>query len=463
MTQTGGTRTDSLDLETVLRASAALAGEIELDALMAQLLRLAAENAGADAGSLLLRDDKTLRLRALWTEGAFTATDVLVDAEAVPASAIRFVERVGEPIVVDDARTDARFHRDPHIQQAGTRSLLVLPLRRLGMLAGVLVLENRLTAAAFTPQRIELLTTLSAQMAISLDNAQLVGRIRTTLDRVSELSRAYQRFVPEQLVQLLGKEEITDVGLGDSTELEMAVLFSDIRAFTTLSEQLGPQGTFRFLNAYLGRVGPVIRQHGGFIDKYIGDAVMALFPRSAADAVGAALAIQEIAAEFAEERASRGEASFDVGVGLHTGRLIVGTVGETERMEGTVISDVVNTGSRLEGLCKHYGVGIVASREIARAIGPEAETCSRFLGRVSVKGRAGRVDVYEIFGDDRAGEGKRATRTDFEAGAQALANGNPGDAIAMLSAVRMTLPDDQATRVLLREAANRLQQGLEEL
>jgi two-component system sensor histidine kinase ChiS len=113
-----------------------------------------------------------------------------------------------------------------------------------------------------------------------------------------ELNAALRRFVPQEFVQLLGKKSIVDVSLGDQIQGQMTILTSDIRSFTTLSETMTPEENFSFLNAYLGRVSPIIRQHKGIIDKYIGDAIMALFPEKPEQALQAAIAIRQAISRY---------------------------------------------------------------------------------------------------------------------------------------------------------------------
>jgi len=116
--------------------------------------------------------------------------------------------------------------------------------------------------------------------------------IKNIANPIELLMRAYERFVPKQFLNLLGKDEITSVQFGDQIEKNMIILFSDIRGFTSLSEELTPQQTFNFLNSYMSQMEPVIASHSGIIDKYVGDAIMALFPTNADDAVNCANAMR---------------------------------------------------------------------------------------------------------------------------------------------------------------------------
>jgi len=176
----------------------------------------------------------------------------------------------------------------------------------------------------------------------------------------------------------------------------MTVLFSDIRSFTSLSEQMTPQENFNFINAYLSRVSPIIREYNGFIDKYIGDAIMALFTGSPNNAVQAAVEMHQEVARYNAHRKAKGYQPIRIGVGLHCGSVMLGTVGESKRMEGTVISDTVNLASRLEGLTKLYGASTIVSRRTLSEIGRTNQYQLRFLDKVTVKGKKEPVSVYEI-------------------------------------------------------------------
>ena len=235
-----------------------------------------------------------------------------------------------------------------------------------------------------------------------------VGRLGLSFNRMAELIQqhnaqmdsllgAYGRFVPHDFLRFLQKESIVDVRLGDQVEREMTVLFSDIRSFTELSESMTPEQNFRFLNSYLSRIGPEIRTHGGFIDKYIGDAIMALFPNRPDDAVRAAVAMRQKLQEYNGHRANSGYAPIDVGIALNTGRLMLGTLGEQERMDGSVIADTVNLASRLEGLSRLYGNTILITGPTLSLLENARQYHTRFVDRVRVRGRKEPVLIYELY------------------------------------------------------------------
>src|SRR6476661_5694375 len=225
---------------------------------------------------------------------------------------------------------------------------------------------------------------------------ELLARINTQI-RLAKLSAAYGRFVPHDFLSLLEKPSIIEVKLGENQERNMTVLFADIRSFTALSENMTPPENFAFINTYLGRVSPAIRKNNGFIDKYIGDAVMALFPTSPSDGVRAAIDMQQEVNIYNQQREKNGLCPIAIGVGLHAGNLMLGTIGERERMESTVIADAVNLASRLEGLTKVYGSGILVSGAIIDRLDDPEKYKYRFVDRVTVKGKTNAVSVFEIY------------------------------------------------------------------
>lgn len=251
--------------------------------------------------------------------------------------------------------------------------------------------------------------------------------LNTQLERFNAASR---RFVPFEFLQLLEKGSIVDVELGDQVQREMTVLFSDIRSFTTLSESMTPRENFAFINSYLARMGPVIRNHAGFIDKYIGDAIMALFANSADDALRAAVEMQLALQKWNASRAKYGLAPVQVGVGLHRGLLMLGTIGENQRMEGTVIADAVNLASRIEGLTKQYGAAILLSDETRRALQDPDQFQLRFIDRVRVKGKSEPVTLYEALSGlpEETLAARLASMAQFQAAADRYASADFRDA-----------------------------------
>ncbi len=220
-------------------------------------------------------------------------------------------------------------------------------------------------------------------------------------EKVAMLSDTFRKFVPINFLEHLQKDHITQVVLGDHVQRDMTILFADIRGFTTMSENMTPEENFNFINSYLGTIGPIIRNHGGFIDKYIGDGIMALFPESPGDAVKASIQILNELSAYNEIRQENGNPDIEIGIGINTGSIMLGIIGESERMDGTVISDAVNLSSRIEGLTKVYGVKMIVSENVFSLLSDPELYANRFLGHFRVKGKNQPVSLFEIFETDK--------------------------------------------------------------
>ncbi len=391
-----GSSTSELDIQAIMKASQAISQEIVLSKLLKKMMKLAIENAGAEKGFLILEKDGEFFVEA---EGSVGWDDVTIlesipllhpevtgEVPLVPIKIIQYVALTQEPVILHDATHEGAFTQIPYVTKFHPKSILCLPILHKGISIGAIYLENDLTTGAFTSNRLEVLQLLASQAAISIENARLY--------------EAYGRFVPHEFLGLLHKRRILDVELGDQVQAQMSVLFADIRSFTTLSEGMSPQDNFRFLNSYLKHMGPVIRQHGGFIDKYIGDAIMALFDKSGEDAVKAALGMLQNLLDYNQHRQSQGFVPIRVGLGIHTGSMMLGTIGEHNRMEGTVISDAVNLAARLEGMTKQYGTPLLISEPTLLELKDPSRYHTRFLDRVKAKGKSEPVVIYEVFDAD---------------------------------------------------------------
>ncbi len=237
-----------------------------------------------------------------------------------------------------------------------------------------------------------------------LADSALKGRAenRKAFYALRNLQNAYGHFVPKDFLDFLGAKDISEVTPGVEVEMNMTIMFSDIRNFTSLSETMTSHQTFDFINSYLANMESPIHRHGGLIDKFIGDAIMALFPKSADDALNGAIAMIEALKQYNANREKMGWVPVEIGIGLNTGLSSMGVVGHSERMETTVIGDSVNVASRMEGLTKKYHTPILISEDTLIALSDPTKYCIRFVDRVLVKGRHRPLSVYEVFdGDER--------------------------------------------------------------
>ena len=246
---------------------------------------------------------------------------------------------------------------------------------------------------------------------------ELLTRVKTHI-QLSKITNAYGRFVPHEYVKLLSKESIINVKLGDRVSKEMAIFFSDIRSFTTLSEQMTSQETFAYVNGYLQQVCPEIRDRHGLIIKFMGDGIMAVFPDGADDAVETAIAQLKKLQEYNQTLKAEDFPPIKIGIGIHWGHMMVGIVGEKGRMSGDALSDNVNLTARLEGLTKFYGVSLLISESAFNCLKNPKKYQIRFLDRVSVKGRDEPINVYEVLDGevDSVRELKLKTQGNFALG-----------------------------------------------
>ena len=223
------------------------------------------------------------------------------------------------------------------------------------------------------------------------------------------LNQTFRKFVPKQFVDHLAKHGSDTLELGRAVEDELAILFTDIRGFTGLSEQMRPQELMNFLNSYFLRMNEPIHKNKGFIDKFIGDAVMALFDRptgnntdKAQDSIRAALDLRYAINLYNQHRANCDYPPVNIGIGIHFGPVIIGTVGSDDRMDTTVIGDSVNVAFRLEALAPKYNTDIVISAQTLFQAKAEGLFEYRLLDWVRVKGRKAPIEVYEIIDHQEA-------------------------------------------------------------
>lgn len=217
------------------------------------------------------------------------------------------------------------------------------------------------------------------------------------------IRRAFSRFVPEQIIDnLVMQADDNDTKLGVGETRAVAILFSDIRSFTNISEKNKPDVLVSFLNRYFSTMVDIIKKHGGTIDKFIGDAIMAEFgtPVSYTDnskrAVAAAYEMREAldSIELGDLVLPDGM-QFNIGIGIHYGDVIVGSIGSKEKTDYSVIGDNVNLASRLEGLTKTYGTQILVSDSVYENAG-EHSFCFRHIDDVRVKGKKNAVQIYAV-------------------------------------------------------------------
>ncbi|MEP0751088.1 HAMP domain-containing protein [Trichocoleus sp. Lan] len=222
--------------------------------------------------------------------------------------------------------------------------------------------------------------------------------LQTSFSKLQKTLKSFEHFVPDKFLAVIAPEGIENIQVGVSATRTMTILFCDIRGYSSMAEQMTPQQTFSFLNDFLECMGLPIEESGGFIDKYIGDAIMALFDDEGTDsAVRAAILMQQTLSLFNEARMQKGLPAIAVGIGIHRGEVVMGTVGFTSRIDSTVVGDSVNLASRLEGLTKQYNCNILVTESVVNSLyHPESFYLGLVDKSVKVKGKDEAIAIYEV-------------------------------------------------------------------
>jgi class 3 adenylate cyclase len=253
----------------------------------------------------------------------------------------------------------------------------------------------------FSAAHLKLLVTLALQSSAAIESALLYEKnIREAREReeaILRINEVTKKFVPNEFIRSLGKDKITDIKLGDQVEKIVTVLFTDIRDFTSLSEKMTPDENFRFVSSFNAQLGPIIRSNNGFINQYLGDSIMAIFPDNPINAIHAAICMQKAVSELNTKRSAEGLPEIRAGIGMHTGPLIMGITGDEQRMDAATISDTVNTAARIESLTKHYKSPLLLSRETINYAVGKHDFHLRSLGNVRLKGKNKLLNIIECF------------------------------------------------------------------
>ena len=399
----------------------------------------------------------------------------VVDGKGKPFYMNSWGQRILAQGLISDVGTD-QFPEAYHFYDAGTNQLYPIDLQPImRALRGEFVRMDDLEihgsdrivpievwATPIYDERKNIVYAIAAfqditeRQEVETERCQFTNELQKALAAEEKLTDAYGRFVPHEFLHFLGYESILEVKLGDQVQKEMSVLFSDIRDFTSLSETMTPAENFQFINAYLSRMEPAITQNFGFIDKYIGDAIMALFDGSADDAVKAGIAMLEELYEYNISRNRPDCPPLQIGIGINTGSLMLGTVGGQSRMDSTVISDAVNLASRVENLTKEYGVSMLITHNTFIELNDIYDL--RLIDRVTVKGKSQMVTVYEVFAADppELRQKKLETKTLFE---QALVLYNSDrcvEATRFFSGCLQINPTDNVAQIYMQRCLKRV-------
>jgi class 3 adenylate cyclase len=379
------------ELNVIYNFTEKLANIIEPDAIARLALEQAMHSISAQGGIVLLWDSEHMLLKVAGMLGASLFNEILMPNEL---GLLMRIGLNGQSEIMDDLQ----ILKEKGLVEMETQSLMYATLKGKQRIQGAILLASK-EADFFKAGHLKLLVTLALQSSSAIEAANLFERnireIKKREEAILRINEVIRKFVPYEFISSLGYEDIIDIKLGDQVERIVTVLFTDIRDFTTLSEQMTPEENFKFVSSFNARLGPIIRSHNGFINQYLGDSIMAIFPGEPVEALNAGIAMQQEIEALNRERETEGLPLIQAGIGMHTGPLIMGITGDDYRLDAATISDTVNTSSRIESLTKHYKANLLLSGETLRYIPNTDRYAFRQLGKVLLKGKNNQMDIIE--------------------------------------------------------------------
>ena len=438
------------EINMIYGFSERLSETIEQDSIAEMALTEASQIIDSSHGLFLINDTDLDRVRLLSSFGEDKDRDKNIDSQNL---ILKELIKRGTSSIVEHERIKA----NPALKHLN--SVMYAPLKVKNNMLGMVILGHSKTKD-FTAAELKLLTTIALQSAVAIESAQLYQKgLRAAKEReeaITAIHKVSQKFVPNEFIKSLGKDRITEVSLGDLVEKEVTVMFVDIRDFTTISENLKPKDNFLFINSFNKRMGPIIRKNEAFIMQYLGDGFMALFPNGAQHALRAAVEMNKELENLNIERKGNNSLPIKIGIGMQNGNLIMGITGDIDRLDAAIISDTVNTASRIEGLSKHFGTNILITQDCIDNLTHPEEFNFRFLGPVRVKGKQKPIDLYEcINGDEQVlQKHKLSTLGTFDEGMRLYFNKEFAMAAVTFQQIVKQNPNDHTARLLLNRSAH---------
>jgi adenylate cyclase len=354
-----------------------------------RVLAFAFDNLPADDGVFLLTDaNSTLTPCAARTRRKEGNTEVLVSD-----SLLAEVERTKQAVLTGEATRDPRFKGSETVATAGIRSMMGVPIVFGGKVRGALTLTAQ-GGGAFSPLDLDILNAIAGQTSIAVENLMLTRRASADAEVRTRLSR----FLSPALVEMASSGAVNLAEAGRSQDC--TIVFADIRGFTSMSERLPAQSIVALLNEHFEAMVDVVFSHNGVLDKFVGDALMAIWgvPLRGADdarrAIEAALEMLDRVAAMNTQRLLDGRETLEVGVGVDSGPVVFGAIGASRRLELTVVGDAVNTASRICGIAG--GGDVVVSERTLVAAGGAQGLLVEALPPAKLKGKAQATSLYRV-------------------------------------------------------------------
>ncbi len=430
-------------LETLLQLSAASASTVEPWEIARITLDEVLRVFGAERAFLFLYDEDKEKLIPFRGRD-FKSEDLPLErgwSESIVSRALNRKETV-----IIAGTENSRITSSESIRESNLRSIIAAPVLFKNEKKGALYLDSRLAKGLFTQDDVELIEAIANQVGNSLET------LRTAQ---LEMERAYLKKAFQQYVSV----EVVDNLLSDPRKLALTterktltIMFTDIRSFTSFSENMAPDVLTELMNEYFTEMTLIINQNGGVVDKYIGDAIMAFWgaPIEIADhskrAARAALAMQERLVFLREKWLDRKLPKIEIGIGINTGAVSIGNIGSSQRFNYTVLGDAVNVASRLEEQTKDWGVQILASDTVISAL-DKNEFLFRELDQISIRGKTKTIGIHELMAANIEQDESRAEY--FKYGLTCFRNGNVTEASRFFEKVLSLNPNDKPSLIYL--------------
>ena len=363
--------------------------------------------------------------------------------------------------------SDLTVLKEKGIIEKNVQSLIYAAMKVKHRILGAIILAGKETEQ-YSAAHLKLLVTLALQSSTAIESAMLYEKnlqeVREREEAILRIHEVTKKFVPNEFIRSLGKDSLSDVRLGDLVEKIVTVLFTDIRDFTSLSEKMTPEENFRFVSSFNERLGPIIRSHRGFINQYLGDSIMAIFPEHPDDALNAAIAMQKAVHDLNAERQLNNLPAIRAGIGMHTGPLIMGITGDEDRMDAATISDTVNTAARIESLTKYYKSPLLLSGETLRQITYPDKLHLRHLGQVQLKGKFNLLSIIECIDGYPSDEfaKKSSALPQFNQAMDFYIAQQFENAVVLFETILVTDPDDRTAKFFMDKALKFLSNGVPE-
>lgn len=448
------------ELNIIYNFAENLSEAISTDAIAEITLTHTTNSIPSDGGIIVLWDDNhhTLTVSAISGEKLFNTTHLVKNSSLLLKIGLN-----GQSAIITDLSEIKKYG----LVADNVTSLIYGMLKGKDRILGAIILAGT-QMDQFTAAHLKLLVTLSLQSSSAIESALLFEKNLTEIkmreEAMHRINEVIRKFVPNEFISSLGKKNITDVRLGDQVEKIVTVLFTDIRDFTTLSERMSPEENFKFVSSFNEILGPIIRANDGFINQYLGDSIMAIFPNQPEDALIAAIEMQTAIRALNKQRAQEGLPSINAGIGMHTGPLIMGITGDEHRLDAATISDTVNTASRIESLTKYYKSPLLLSENTINYIPDKSKFAFRRLGKVLLKGKYNLLSVAECINgfDESLILLRKNNMDDFDIALSLYQNEQFEKAIKLFSIILDADPSDNTVKVFLESAMKYFTEGAPE-